>query len=174
MLTPYDSFTGDFDISVRFRLTDVIRPSAGRESGVYIKVVLSDDERHQPEVMFRQAAEKPNGERGLRELEARLGLRPPGTSSHFRRVRGITCEDAVEMRIARYGTTAYLLGRPSREGPEILIATLEVPPNPVSSRGVFFMVHALGEGRETRATLENMTIRANGVISEATPQGLRP
>lgn len=157
-------FEGDFDITTTFELQKIVNPQVGRESGVYLKTKIGDTNRHQPEVMFRQRGTSE------REVEARIGRQPPGQSSTWKRVRGISCDNAASMRIARYGTTVYYLTRLAPEEPEILIATLDVPNDPVREHGTWLMVHAMGEGRETYAMFKSLEVRAARLTERPEPQ----
>ena len=160
MFGPTSGYSGDFDISAEFDVSKILAAKAGQESGIYLKVILADQERHQVETLFRER--RP----GERDVEARLGKRGSSGRSEFSRVRGLRCDTSVAIRVARYGTTTYFFSKPSHDEAEVLVATLKTPDAPIVPNGVLFMVHSGGEGRTTQALLKSLVVRAEGAIQD--------
>ena len=162
-LAPRKEIAGDFDMTAEFDLRKIVNPKAGVRSTIYLKVQFGAEQQTQASAMFEVSAEN------FRQVYGRVGTLKPDGGYKYRNVGAIAVDKVVSMRLARYGTTMYFLAQPAGSTSEQVIATAEVSDEPIPGRTVNFMVHSLGEGRETHALLKSLKVRAETFASTDEP-----
>lgn len=162
-ITPRSAIEGDFDITADFKVRDIINPQVGERSTIYLKTNFGPDGDPHASLLYETS---PNGKR---QVYARVGNRRDDGSHNFRTLGGIVVSELSALRVARYGTTMYFFVRSAGDNSEQLIATTEVTDGPIPGRAVNFMVHTLGEGRETHVLLRSLSLRADGITQVTLP-----
>lgn len=158
-ITPRKEIAGDFDITAVFELKEIVNPSAGDRSTVYLKTLFGRSGNTHASLMFDINA------KGERQVFARLGTRRPNGGHNYRIIGTVAASEITILRIARYGTTMYFFTQKDAGSPEQLVSVGEVSDETVGSRAANFMVHSGGEGRETSVLLKSLKIRATSFTS---------
>lgn len=158
-LAPYARLDGDFDITANFEFQKIVNRDQGIRSTIFLKVHFADERESQAGLLFETTGES------LTELYGRVGGPNSRGVNNYRRTGSMPAKDVVSMRLARYGSTMYMLARTDSESEERLVSVTEVPEEPFREHSLNFMVHTRGVGRATHALLKSLSMRAERTVS---------
>jgi hypothetical protein len=166
-LAPYVQLDGDFDLTAEFQLERIVNADQGRYSSIFVKVHFDDEAKSEAGLVYEISGES------LKQIYGRTADQDSFGNKKLKRLGTRPAKDVVSMRLARYGSTMYMLAKTDRDAEEELISMTEVSTRPFREHAMNFMVHTRGEGRVTHAKITHLTMRADKWASRPTASPLR-
>lgn len=143
----------DFDAELRFKPLELLTPARGKHTQIFLQIELANSQQTQVSAILS----KTNDVLLLSQAQART---KPGNEYAYNTFASIPLGEIDTLRVARRGTTAYVIAGDSSREHEHLVGQLEIGTAPVSPYGVRLMLHPGQDEGVSKALFRSLIVRA--------------
>ena len=145
---------GDFDTSITFEDLELARPTAKRNSSLYLQVEFPDARRTQVNVLAVKHIDD------QLQVFAQIKTVDAGGNSIYRRVQIDDVNSVEKLRLVRRGKNFSFLYRGKGAERDTVLAQREINDMAVPQAGLRVMFHTGGDGRQSEVLLKQFDVRA--------------